>query len=41
MYDFIVELAPHLTREIVQEALSRPNASERYELYSHIELPTY
>lgn len=41
MYDFIVELAPHLTREIVQEALSRPNASERHELYSHIELPTY
>ena len=41
MYDFIVELAPHLSRDIVQEALSRPNASERHELYSHIELPTY
>ena len=41
MYDFIVELAPHLSRDIVQEALSRPNVSERHELYSHIELPTY
>lgn len=41
MYDFIVELAPHLTRDIVQEALSRANPAERLELYSHIELPTY
>lgn len=41
MYDFIVELAPHLTREIVQEALSRSNPLERAELYSHIELPVY
>ncbi len=41
MYDFIVELAPHLSREIVQEALSRSNPAERHELYSHIELPTY
>lgn len=41
MYDFIVELAPHLTRDIVQEALSRSNPSERAELYEHIELPVY
>ena len=41
MYDFIVELAPHLTRDIVQEALSRSNPAERAELYSHIELPVY
>lgn len=41
MYDFIVELAPHLTREIVQEALSRAHPSERAELYEHIELPVY
>ena len=41
MYDFIHELAPHLNAEIVQEALSRSSASERHELYSHIELPTY
>ncbi len=41
MYDFIVELAPHLTRDIVQEALSRSNPAERAELYEHIELPVY
>lgn len=41
MYDFINELAPHLSREVVQEALSRPNPSDREELYSLIELPTH
>lgn len=41
MYDFISELAPHLNRELVQEALSRSNPADRLELYSHIELPVY
>ena len=41
MYDFIVELAPHLTEDIVREALSRSNPMERAELYSHIDLPVY
>jgi LysR family cys regulon transcriptional activator len=41
MYDFIQALAPHLTRDIVVEALSRSNPAEREALYSHIELPTY
>jgi LysR family cys regulon transcriptional activator len=41
MYDFIKALAPHLTQELVQEAFSRANPSERQELYSHIELPVY
>ena len=41
MYDFILALAPHLTRDIVVEALARSNPIEREALYSHIELPTY
>ncbi len=41
MHEFIHELAPHLSRELVQEALSRSNPSERRELYEHIELPLY
>lgn len=41
MYDFIVELAPHLSRDIVQEALSRNSPSDRMELVSHIELPVF
>ena len=41
MYDFIEELAPHLTKDIVQDAFSRATAAEREELYTHIELPTH
>ena len=41
MYDFIAELAPHLTKDIVQEAFSRATAAERAELYAHIELPVH
>ncbi|EED36706.1 transcriptional regulator, LysR family [Luminiphilus syltensis NOR5-1B] len=41
MYDFISELAPHLTKDIVSDALTRPNPVERAELYSHFDLPTY
>ena len=41
MYDFIHELAPHLNKEIVVEALTLANPSDRESLYSHIELPVY
>ncbi|MEL0037724.1 MAG: LysR substrate-binding domain-containing protein, partial [Halieaceae bacterium] len=41
MYDFIEALAPHLNKELVQEAFSRANPGERQELYSHIELPVF
>ena len=41
MYDFIEDFAPHLTREIVQEAFSHPSKTELDELFSHIELPVY
>lgn len=41
MYDFIEDFAPHLTREVVQEAFSHPSKTELDELFSHIELPVY
>jgi len=41
MYDFISELAPHLSRDLVQEALSRANPADRDDLYAHIELPVF
>ena len=41
MHEFIHELAPHLSRELVQEALSRPNPADRAVLYRDIELPTH
>lgn len=41
MYDFITELAPHLTRDLVQEALSRASPTDRNDLYAHIELPVF
>ena len=41
MYDFISELAPHLSRDLVQEALSRVNPADREDLYAHIELPVF
>jgi LysR family cys regulon transcriptional activator len=41
MYDFILALAPHLTRDIVVEALTLSNPADRDALYGHIELPTY
>jgi len=41
MHEFIHDLAPHLTRELVQEALSRPNPQDRVGLYEHIELPVF
>ncbi len=41
MHEFIHDLAPHLDRELVQEALSRPNPAERAVLYRDIELPVH
>jgi LysR family transcriptional regulator, cys regulon transcriptional activator len=41
MYDFIEDFAPHLTREVVQQAFSHPSKTELDELFSHIELPVY
>lgn len=39
MYDFIEKFAPHLTREVVDEAIARSTRSEVEELFSHIDLP--
>ncbi len=41
MYDFIHRFAPHLTKDVVDEALQRPTRSDLDELFAHIELPTY
>lgn len=41
MYEFIEEFAPHLTREVINEAFNRTSKLELDELFSHIELPVY
>lgn len=41
MYEFIELFAPHLTRELVEEAFSRNSKVELDELFSGLELPTY
>ena len=41
MYEFIELFAPHLTRDIVEEAFSRHSKTELDELFSAIDLPTY
>ena len=41
MYDFIEDFAPHLTREVVQEAFASKSKAELEELFSHLELPVY
>lgn len=41
MYDFIEQFAPHLKREIIDEALNRHSKAELDELFSHVEFPTY
>lgn len=41
MYEFIETFAPHLTREVIEEAVSRGTRDEIDELFNHIELPTY
>jgi LysR family transcriptional regulator, cys regulon transcriptional activator len=41
MYDFIEDFAPHLTRDVVNEAFTRQSKVELEELFSHLELPVY
>jgi LysR family cys regulon transcriptional activator len=41
MYEFIEDFAPHLSREVVQEAFSCHNKAALEELFSHLELPVY
>jgi LysR family transcriptional regulator, cys regulon transcriptional activator len=41
MYDFIKQFAPHLTKDIVDEAIARQIRSEIDELFSHIVLPSH
>ncbi len=39
MFDFIQRFASHLTKDVIDEALSRPTRSDLEELFSHVELP--
>lgn len=41
MFEFIEKFAPHLKKEIVNEAFNRHSKMELDELFSHIELPNY
>lgn len=41
MYEFIEDFAPHLSRQIVEEAFSRQSKAEVDELFSHLKLPVY
>ena len=41
MYDFIQQFAPHLSKQLVDEALNRHTKAEIDELFSHLELPVY
>ncbi len=41
MYEFIELFAPHLTKEVVEEAYLRHTKLELDELFGHIELPVY
>ena len=41
MYEFIEDFAPHLTREVVQDAFQRHTKAELEELFSHLKLPVY
>lgn len=41
MFDFIEQFAPHLTRDVVEEAYARHTKLELDELFQHIELPVY
>lgn len=40
MYDFIEQFAPHLTKDVVEEAYSRHTKADLDELFSHIDIPT-
>ena len=41
MYEFIELFAPHLTRELVEEAFQRHTRAELDDLFAHIELPRH
>lgn len=41
MYDFIQQFAPHLTREVVEEAYQKHSKAELDDLFEGMELPTY
>jgi len=41
MYEFIEDFAPHLTKDVVEEAYQRHTKAELDELFAHIELPVY
>ncbi|MBU2710743.1 HTH-type transcriptional regulator CysB [Zooshikella harenae] len=41
MYDFIEQFAPHLTREIIDEAYHHHNKAELEDFFKEISLPTY
>ncbi|HEY8568037.1 HTH-type transcriptional regulator CysB [Microbulbifer sp.] len=41
MYEFIQQFAPHLTRELVEQASQASSRAEVDELFSHVELPVY
>ena len=41
MYDFISDFAPHLTREVVQEAFKRKTRAELEDLFGELKLPEY
>lgn len=41
MYDFISDFAPHLTRDLVQDAFQRKTRTELDELFGDLELPEY
>lgn len=41
MYEFIEDFAPHLTRELVQDAFQKHTKAELEELFSNLELPVY
>ncbi|MDD7804980.1 MAG: HTH-type transcriptional regulator CysB [Endozoicomonas sp. (ex Botrylloides leachii)] len=40
MYDFIEKFAPHLTKDVVQDAIARQNKTEIEALFSNIQLPS-
>ena len=41
MYEFISDFAPHLSRDLVQEAFQRKTRAELEELFSDLDLPVY
>src|SRR5690606_37779329 len=41
MYEFIEEFAPHLTKEVINEAFNRHSKLELDELFADVELPVY